>query len=673
VNKLPCIRPFWFASVLLLLFVTSSARGNHLMPQPARMEWTEGRLLIDGSFRVGLTGYSEPRLRAAAARLVRELSLRTGIPMVDSVSNDPDATLVLQCAHAGEEMQSLHADESYELQAISRQATIKAATPIGIVRGLATFMQLVELDDQGFAVPGVIIHDRPRFPWRGLMIDVSRRWVPADIIKRNLDAMAAVKLNVFHWHLTDDQGFRVESHEFPRLQQMGSDGNYYTQQELRDIVAYARERGIRVVPEFDMPGHSGSWFPGYPKLASTSGPFSMDRELEIRDAAMDPTREEVYRFLDAFIGEMANLFPDEYLHIGGDEVNGKQWGANPQIQAFMRTHGMKDYHDLQVYFNQRLLRILQKQGKKMIGWDEVLHPQLPKDIVVQSWRGQGSLAEAAMHGYMGILSSGYYLDLMEHASASYGVDPLSAETANLSKEQESKILGGEACLWTENIDMQNLDSAIWPRTAAIAERLWSTANVVDVESMYRRLQDVSRQLEWLGLTHRLSSRMMLERLAGDANPAPLMAFDQVLEPLNSDLRRRTHHYTFLTPLNRLVDATPPESDAAREFSTLASEWQTSEATLRRQLVLWHDNQAQVLPILQSSVLLQEAVPLADEVAALARAGLEALDYLDRRQQPPVDWIDHQHALLQGAAKPRAELLIAIAPGVAKLVGAAAGH
>jgi hexosaminidase len=532
----------------------------------------------------------------------------------------------------------------------------------------------VELDAQGFAVPGVTIHDSPRFPWRGLMIDVSRRWIPTEVIRRNLDAMAAVKLNVFHWHLTDDQGFRIESHEFPRLHQMGSDGNYYTQQEVRDIVAYAGERGIRVVPEFDMPGHSGSWFPGYPQLASVPGPFSMDRELEIRDAAMDPTREEVYQFLDKFVEEIASLFPDEYLHIGGDEVNGKQWGANPQIQAFMRARGMKDHHDLQVYFNQRLLQILQKHGKKMIGWDEVLHTQLPKDIVVQSWRGQASLAEAATHGYMGILSSGYYLDVMEHASSSYGVDPLSAETANLSQDQKSKILGGEACLWTENIDEQNVDAAIWPRTAAIAERLWSTAEVADVASMYQRLQEVSQQLEWLGLPHRSSSRIMLERLAGNANPAPLFVLDEVLEPLNCDLRRRVRHYTFLTPLNRLADATPPESDAAREFKVLASQWQTSQATLRTRLLRWRDNQAQVLPILQSSVLLQEAEPLADEVAALVRAGLEALDYLDRRQQAPPDWVEHQHTLLQEAAKPRAELLIAITPGVAELVGAAAaGH
>lgn len=656
--------------LFFLVTVAAAASDNHLMPQPMSINVQDGRLPLNSSFRVGVVGYDDPQLQSAANRFIDQLSVRTGIPLLKSISRDADATLVLECGHPGERVQSLHADESYYLQATSKQAVIKAATPIGILRGLATFMQLVALEAQGFAVPAVTIHDEPRFPWRGLMIDVSRRWIPAEIVKRNLDAMAAVKLNVFHWHLTDDQGFRIESRKFPKLHQMGSDGNYYSQQEAREIVEYARERGIRVVPEFDMPGHSSSWFVGYPELASAPGPFAMERELGIRDAAMDPTREEVYKFIDEFIEEMAAIFPDEYLHIGGDEVNGKQWAANAQIQAFMRAHDMKNHHDLQVYFNQRLLKILQKHHKKMIGWDEVLHPQLPKDIVVQSWRGQGSLAQAARQGYMGILSTGYYLDLMEHASASYAVDPLSGETANLSKEEASKILGGEACVWTENIDMQNLDSANWPRTAAIAERLWSPANVVDVDSMYRRLQDVSQQLQWLGLTHRDASPMMLQRLAGDARPASLVHLDEVLEPINCDIRRRLHHYTYLTPLNRLVDASPPESDVAREFNDMASNWSANETTLRQQLTTWRDNRTDVLPLLQSSALLEEAVPLSDEVTAVATAALEALDYLDRRASPPSDWTNRQRSLMRDAMQPRAELLIAITPGVSKLIDAA---
>ena len=182
-------------------------------------------------------------------------------------------------------------------------------------------------------MPAISIDDSPRFPWRGLMIDVSRHFIPLDVLKRNLDGMAAVKLNVFHWHLSDNQGFRVESKKFPKLHELGSDGLYYTQDEVRDLIAYARERGIRVVPEFDMPGHSTAWFVGYPELASGPGPYEIERKWGVFDPAMDPTREETYKFLDEFIGEMARLFPDQFFHIGGDEVNGKQWDANPKIQA----------------------------------------------------------------------------------------------------------------------------------------------------------------------------------------------------------------------------------------------------------------------------------------------------------------------------------------------------
>ena len=220
------------------------------------------------------------------------------------------------------------------------------------------------------------------------MIDVGRHFIPLDVFKRNMDGMAAVKLNVFHWHLSENQGFRIESKKFPKLQEMGSDGLYYTQAEVRDLIAYARERGIRVVPEFDMPGHTTAWFVGYPELASGPGPYQIERQWGVFDPAMDPTEEETYKFLDKFIGEMAGLFPDQFFHIGGDEVNGKEWDANPKIQAFMRAHGLKDNDELQAYFNQRVQKIVAKHGKTMLGWDEILRPDLPKSIVIQSWRGR---------------------------------------------------------------------------------------------------------------------------------------------------------------------------------------------------------------------------------------------------------------------------------------------
>jgi len=345
--------------------VVLMAQNNNLMPQPAELTAGQGRLTIDGAFQVALTGYQEPRLQTAARRLVQRLSKQTGIPMSDEIAMAPStATLVIQCDHAGETVQTPSEDESYRLEVTSSQARIAATTPVGTLRGMETFLQLVDLGEEGFGVPAVHINDRPRFPWRGLMIDVARHWQPMPVLKRNLDAMTALKLNVFHWHLSDDQGFRVECKKFPKLHEMGSDGHYFTQNEVREVIAYARERGIRVVPEFDMPGHTTAWFVGHPELASAPGPYAIERKWGIFDPAMDPTREEVYTFLDEFIGEMTALFPDPYFHVGGDEVNGKQWNANPRIQAFMREHGIKNAEALQSLFSRRVQALVQKHGKK---------------------------------------------------------------------------------------------------------------------------------------------------------------------------------------------------------------------------------------------------------------------------------------------------------------------
>ncbi len=365
-------------------------------------------------------------------------------------------------------------------------ATLNANTVWGAMHGMETLLQLVSGDRDGYYFPFVTVQDKPRFPWRGLMIDVGRHFEPVDVIKRNIDGLAAVKMNVFHWHLSDDQGFRIESKLYPKLHEKGSDGLYYTQEQVREVIAYAADRGVRVIPEFDMPGHAGAWMVGYPELASAPGPYEIQRQWGIFDPVMDPTREETYQFLDGFIGEMAALFPDEYFHIGGDENNGKQWQANPQIQEFMRAHGYQTTAELQTYFNQRVLPIVQKYGKKMVGWDEILTPTLPKETVVQSWRGYQSLDQAAREGYNTIWSTTYYLDHMGPAEYHYLSDPLPADS-NLTPEQASHVVGGEVCAWGEFLSPENIDSRIWPRTAAIAERFWSPREVTDIADMYRRL------------------------------------------------------------------------------------------------------------------------------------------------------------------------------------------
>jgi hexosaminidase len=340
---------------------SAAAFVSTLMPQPSQLATQEGRLPITQSLSAATDHFRNARLDAAIARSLGRIENRTGIPIPKSPANDAaSAALVLSVDGAGETIQSIDEDESYSLEVTPSSAHLRAATVVGAMHGLATLEQLIQSDASGYFIPAVMIHDTPRFRWRGLMIDCGRHFIPVDVLKRTLDGMASVKLNVFHWHLSEDQGFRMESKAFPKLTEFGSDGLFYTQEDAKEIVAYARDRGIRVVPEFDMPGHTTAWFVGYPDLAGAPGPFQIERKFGVFDPVMDPTRDSTYKFLDTFVGEMSALFPDHFMHIGGDENNGVEWKANPRIQSFMREHNLKDTAALQNYFNQRLLKILEK-------------------------------------------------------------------------------------------------------------------------------------------------------------------------------------------------------------------------------------------------------------------------------------------------------------------------
>jgi hexosaminidase len=666
-----------FLMVVPLLAAQDAALN--LMPVPASVLTGDGRLLIGPSFAVAVTGNTEVRLQHAVEIFMDHLRQETGMLPVDvGLTDVSKATLLIRTEGISRDVQDPGEDESYILQVTSKGAHLSAPNTLGAMRGLQTFLQLVAVTPEGFAVPAVTIQDKPRFAWRGLMIDVSRHFIPIEVIKRNLDGMAAVKMNVFHWHLSDDQGFRVESKRFPNLQQMGSDGLYYTQGEVRELIAYARDRGIRVVPEFDMPGHSTAWFVGYPELASKPGPYSIERNWGIFDPAMDPTQERTYRFLDEFIGEMAKLFPDPYFHIGGDEVNGKQWDANPKIQAFMHLHLLKNNKDLQAYFNTRVQEILRRHGKTMIGWDEVLRPDLPKTTVVQSWRGQASLAEASIEGYRGLLSYGYYLDLMWSASRHYAVDPLGDGASGLNPEQRSRILGGEACMWSEYVSPESIDSRIWPRAAVIAERLWSDPNVHDVPSMYARLELMRHRLDGVGLTHDSVYPVMLRRISGSDDVSATRVLADVLEPVKDYNREELAQTpaTSATPLNRLVDAVRPESATAREFSAMVDLFVAGKANdetrnrMRDLLTSWRDNQAKLQPLENNSFLLKEVVPISQDLSTLGTAGLQAMDYISTGRTAPPDWTSKLLALSGEAEKPKAQVLLMVAPPIEKLVRAA---
>jgi hexosaminidase len=632
---------------------------NTLMPQPAHLSAGTGSLPWTDTITVGVPHFHDQRLDDAIARTLEQIERKTGVHRQRSVSTGADSTLVIDVDGAGEAIQSLDENESYTLAATPARVTIHAATVVGAMRGLTTLLQLVQTDGHTFFVPAVTIDDSPRFRWRGLMIDVGRHFEPVDVIKRNLDAMAAVKLNVFHWHLTEDQGFRIESKLFPTLTSEGSDGLYYTQEQAKDIVAYARARGIRVVPEFDMPGHTRAWLVGHPELSSDPGPYTIRREFGVEAVAMDPTKESTYQLLDAFFGEMATIFPDPFLHLGGDETPGTQWKNNPRVVAFMSEHNFKTTEELQTYFSQRVLELAKKHGKHMVGWDEILNPQLPTDAIIHSWRGAKSLYDAAQRGYQGILSQPYYLDGMKSAKEHYQADPLPA-SSTLTLEQRKLVLGGEVCMWGEHINQLSIDSRIWPRTAAVAERFWSPESVTDVDDMYRRLAVESLRIEALGLQHITHEGAALRELAGTEDIAALRTFASAIQPVPFGERYRGQHTDQLTPLDNIVDAVRPDPATRHQTAMLTrvlleapKTHRDAHTQLKNIFQAWADCVPVVETQMNGSPLLAIARPRAQQLAGLSQTGLQALDYLSGAKKAPDGWKQAKLAEIEEARKQQA--------------------
>ena len=667
-------------------FAADAPARIDLMPIPRHVELGTGELAITPSFTVAVDGGgATPRLAGGVQRMLRRLSDRSGLFFPPStfleLTGQAGAALRVSVERPGELV--LGEDESYTLAVDGSGILLTAATDIGALRGLETLLQLVTLDERGVTVPWVTIEDAPRFPWRGLMIDASRHFMPVEVVKRNLDAMAAVKLNVLHWHLVDDQGFRVECLAFPRLHEAASDGNYYTRAQIREVQDYAAARGIRVVPEFDLPGHATAWATAYPELASLPGPYRIERSWGIFDPTVNPIREETYRFLDTFFAEMATLFDDEFMHIGGDENNGIQWAANPEIAAFMAREGYADTLAMQRYFNERVLEIFTRHGKRMIGWDEIFQDGLPTNVVIHSWRGRESLAEAARRGYAGILSNGYYIDLMQPTDFHYLNDPLPADSP-LPEEARRLILGGEATMWAEFVTPETEDSRIWPRTAAIAERFWSPGSVNDVSDMYRRLDRISLLLEEHGLLHLKNRPMMLRRLCQCRDIDGLETLLGAIEPVKiyrrNALREDTPHpYTQLSPLTRLVDISWADAAPARDFRwtverLLAGGFTTAAdvEAARASLLLWRDNHAAVAPTLRASPGLVEMQPLSAALADVATIGLEALELAASRLEAPGRWLEPRLARLEAARAPVGEAELMIVDPVIALACFAAG-
>ncbi len=656
------------------------ARPVPLLPLPQELRWGSGRLNLRVPLRVKFEASTSPELLAAAQRT---LVLVQG-PGPAPASQGP----ALSIRYGPPAPPADPADEQYHLLVTPLGVSIEAATRLGVLRALATLQQLPITEKKQHFLPTVDIRDAPRFGWRGLLLDAARHFLPVAVVKRTIDGMAAVKLNVLHWHLTDDQAFRVESRTFPRLTQASADGLFYTQAQVRDVLAYAAARGIRVVPEFDVPSHTTSWIVAYPRLASIDTSRAPNRGWRTTNIALDPTRETTFTFVDSLFREMTALFPDPYFHAGGDENDGRQWKTTPHIVAFARKHGMlrpdsatADKHQLQLYFSGRVAAILHKYGKTMVGWDEILGPKLPPEVVIQSWRGKQGLTDAVQQGHPALLSAGYYLDLNYPAATYYAADPLPANPP-LTPAQQARVLGGEAAMWGEFADSVVLESRVWPRAAAVAERLWSQAAATqNVPDLYRRLGLVSAQLERLGLHHRRAPAALLRQLAGsEAALPPLQTLAAVLEPVKEYKRHfQGFAYRTTTPLTRLVDAAPAESDAARNFGTLVDSVLAGLSAsprpaplpgqllrLQTQLATWQANDVRLQPLLLTAPGLREYAPLSAGLSAVATvllARLAALQTVAATAPPPA-----ARAVLDAAAKPAGQAELAIVPAARRLLG-----
>ena len=644
---------------------------HQLMPIPTSIIIGPGHLEVGADFRISVIG--DPKdsiLYAAAERLYFSMGRRTGLffrqQHIVPADSSAKASLVIQVIHRA--AVSIGEDESYHLEVSSQRAMLKANTTIGALRGMETILQLLGFGPLGAFMPACAIEDAPQLAWRGLMVDVSRHFMPLDLLERNIDAMSQVKMNILHLHLSDDQGFRVESKLFPGLTAKGSNGQFYTQTQIRELVKYAQSRGIMIIPEFDMPSHARSWFAAYPELASAPGPYEPGQAIKLSrgeqdtfsiqkamqdfqttpTATFDPSREEVYHFLDQFIGEMATLFPAPYFHIGADENNGVAWQRNPSIQAFMKDKKIQNTHELQAYFVGRIVQILKKHHKEAVGWEELFTKNLSKEVMVQVWNPMNALglAEKVIEaGNPVILSKGLYLDYFMPAYIHYQLT------------FPNKITGAEAAIWTELCTSENLEPRVWPRVAAIAERCWSVAQETDLEAFYSRLFRIGDLLDGQGLQQIDQYQKMTRRFARGQDLGAVENLLDLLSPVKG-FKRVIGLYTLdaaaslpFAPLNRAADIALVDSRVKWAFRKsvqrfLSDKDPESEKIIREKLVQWRDNHARLKGFFAISAQGREVETHSLHLHFLAIAALERMDQGSLDSIATLRWVESKANLLK---------------------------
>jgi hexosaminidase len=674
--KMKYIIIFLFASIISSAQI--SKEQLNIMPWPQNITLSEGSFALTKNFKVNVTGAPDSRIFIGVTNFLRRLDGRTGLffnqGFVTRINEAPDAELQINCVRAGKV--ELHEDESYLLNVTPNKITINATTDVGALHGLETLLQLLQNNSNSFYFPVSKISDFPRFTWRGLMIDGARHFMPVDVIKRNLDGMAAVKMNVFHWHLVDDQGWRIEMKKHPKLIEMASDGNYYTQEEIKGVVKYAADRGILVVPELDVPGHGTAILTAYPEIGSKSQSYSLERNAGIFTPTLDPSNPKTYELLSEFFDEICPLFPGKYFHIGGDENEGKDWDSNPKIQEFKKKHSLANNHELQTYFTMQLIPMLQKHNKVLMGWEEIMTKNMSKDAIIHSWKGGNeglpagkSLVDAAKGGYKTVLSNGFYIDLVYKLEDHYSVNPM-PKNGGLTDEEKARILGGEAVMWSELASPATIDSRIWPRTAAIAERLWSDESVTDLNSVRRRLHTVSFRLEELGLTHIKSKEGLLRNISNNQKSDALLDFANICEPLKGYTRNQEGtEYKMYSPLTLFADICTPDAADALEFDVAVTNYLKNQTAENQNIVVnylnkWIKMDGDLNVLSNNAPLVQPLLPLSKKLKDLSE---QLLIKISKKQNINVSLINE--LLEKCNTKEHADVELAVYNSLKRLVQA----
>lgn len=496
----------------------------NIIPQPARLSLSEGSFILQPATCIQVS----PDARSIGEYLSNLLPFDLQVQDKTGLAPTPNRILITT-----DGFEPLASHEGYRLAISPSEITLKSAQPSGLFYGVQTLRQLLSQKDHSF--PSLVIEDWPRFPWRGLMLDVGRHLFPMDFIKRLIDTMALHKFNTLHWHLTEDQGWRIEIKKYPRVTEIGAYrsaspypaerdrldgipyGGFYTQEQVREIVAYSASRFITIVPEIEMPGHSVAALASYPELGCTGGPYKVRPFWGIEEDVYCAGNEQTFVFLQNVLDEVMALFPGEFIHIGGDECPKIRWQNCPKCQSAIRDNHLQDEHELQSYFIRRIEAYLNQKGRRLIGWDEILEGGLAPNASVMSWRGIQGGIDAARQGHNVVMTPtdscyfDYYYteDFSQEPPAIGGVIPLEKVysfepiPAELSLEEAKLILGAQGNLWTEYISTPELaEYMLHPRAAALSEVVWSPEELRNYPDFLERLKVFLPLLDDLKVNYR---------------------------------------------------------------------------------------------------------------------------------------------------------------------------